>query len=155
MLLLARDDNADCVGEEDQYKYSDDLSILELIMLADILTEYNFLEHVASDVGVEQLFLPPQGLETQANLDMIAQWTDNNLMKLKESKTSYIIFSRSKQNFATRLTVNGKLIERKSHVKLLGVWLQEDGGWEKQVRESCKKAYARMNLDILGSTGKT
>ena len=38
--LVARDDNADCVGEEDQYKYSDDLSILELIMLADILTEY-------------------------------------------------------------------------------------------------------------------
>jgi hypothetical protein len=88
---------------------------------------------VASDVGVDKLFLPPQGLETQSNLDKIAKWTDNNLMKLKESKTSYIVFSRSKQNFATRLTVNGKLVERKSHVKLLGVWLQEDGGWEKQV----------------------
>ena len=77
---------------KDQYKYSDDLSILELIMLADALTEYNFLEHVASDVGVDQLFLPPQGLETQVNLDKIAQWTDSNLMKLKESKTSYIFF---------------------------------------------------------------
>ena len=101
---------------------------------------------MASDVGVDQLFLPPQGLETLANLDKSAQWTDNNLMKLKESKTIYIIFSRSKQNSATRLTVNGKLIKRKSHVKLLGVWLQEDGGWEKQVRDSCKKAYARMSL---------
>ena len=29
---------------------------------------------------------------------------------------------------------------------MLGVWLQQDGGWGKQVKELCKKAYRRMSL---------
>ena len=88
-------------------------------MLGDILTEYNFFDHVASDVGVNQRFLPTQ--ETQLNLDKISMWTEDNLMQLKESKTNYIIFTRSRQDFATRITVNNKLIERQQYVKLLGV----------------------------------
>ena len=79
------------------------------------------MEHVASDVGVDQRFLSPQGLETQLALDKIALWTDENLMQLKESKTIYISFTRAKEEFATRLTVNNKLIERKEYVQLLGV----------------------------------
>ena len=134
------------VSEDDRLKYSDDLSILELVMLADALTEYNFWEHVASDIGVDQRYLPPQGLETKLNLDEIAMRTADNLMLLKESKTSYIIFTRSHQDFATRLTLNNKLIKRQKYVKLLGVWLQEDGGWGKQVKETCKKAFARMSF---------
>ena len=110
--IISSDDNADCVNEEDRFKYCDDLSMLELVMLANALTEYNFMEHVASDVGVDQRFLSAQGLATQLNLDKIALWTENNLMQLKESKTNYLIFTRSRQEFATRLTVNNKLIER-------------------------------------------
>ena len=142
--IAASNDNADCVDEDNRFKFCDDLSILELLMLGDILTEYNFLEQVASDVGIDQKFLPTQG--TQINLDKIAMWTEDNLMKLKESKSNYIIFTRSSQDFATRVTVNNKLIERQQYVKLLGVWLQEDGGWGKQIKESCKKAYMRMSF---------
>ena len=144
--IISSDDNADCVPEDDQYKYCDDLSILELLLLGDALTEYNFMEHVASDVGVDQRFLSAQGLATQLNLDKIALWTENNLMQLKESKTNYLIFTRSRQDFATRLTVNNKLIDRQEHVQLLGVWLQPDGGWGKQVKELCKKAYRKMSV---------
>ena len=144
--IISSDDNADCVSEEDRFKYCDDLSILELVMLANALIEYNFLEHVASDVGMDQRYLPAQGLETQLNLDKIALWTKDNLMRLKESKTNYIIFTRSWQEFETRLTVNNKLIKRQEYVQLLGVWLQQDGRWGKQVKELCKKAYRRMSL---------
>ena len=94
----------------------------------------------------DQLYLPAQGLATQTNLDEISRWTDDNLMLLKESKTNYTVFTRSRQDFATRLTVNGKFIERQKYVKLLGVWLQPDGGWEKQVKELCKTAYTRMSF---------
>jgi hypothetical protein len=132
--------------EDDSYRYCDDLSILELIMLSDALTKYNILDHVASDVGLGQLYIPAQGLVTQKNLDEISRWTDDNLMQLKESNTNYTIFTRSKQDFTTRLTVNGKFIERQKYVKLLGVWLQPDGGWEKQVKELCKTAYMRMSF---------
>ena len=47
-------------------------------MLGDMLTEYNFLEHVASEVGVDQRFLLTQG--TQTNLEKIALWTEDNLI---------------------------------------------------------------------------
>ena len=144
--IVSSDDNAECVPEDDRYKYSDDLSILELVMLANALTEYNFLEHVASDIGVDQLYLPTQGLETQINLDKIAIWTEDNLMRLKESKTTYLIFTRARADFSTRLTVNGKFIERQNYVKLLGVWLQQDGGWGKHIKETCKKEYMRMGF---------
>ena len=83
------DDNAVFVNQEDRFKYCDDLSIMELMMLGDILAEYNFFEHVASDVGIDERFLSPQGLQTRTNLDKIACWTEDNLMLLRESKTDY------------------------------------------------------------------
>ena len=46
--IVSSDDNADSVPQDDQYKYCDDLSILELVMLGSLLTEYNFYKHVAS-----------------------------------------------------------------------------------------------------------
>jgi hypothetical protein len=144
--IVGSDDNADHVPLEDQYKYCDDLSILELLMIGTLLTHYDFLNHVASDVGIDQLFLDPQHTSTQSNLDQIATWTSNNLMRLNESKTSYIIFTRARQQFATRFTLNGSLLERKSTIKILGMWLQQDGGWEANTKELCKKAYARLSL---------
>ena len=145
-FIVASDDNADFVNQDDQYKYCADLSIIELILLGDILTEYNFYQHVASDVGVDELFLSPQGLATQVNLDKIAKWTEENLMLLRETKTDYQVFTRVQNRFATRLTVNGKFIERKEVSKLLGLWLQEDGGWQTNTMQMCKKAYIRMNM---------
>ena len=112
-------------------------------MIGSLLTSYDFLNHVASDVGIDQLFLDPQHTSTQSNLDQIATWTNNNLMRLNESKTSYIIFTRACQQFATRLTLNGSLLERKNTIKILGMWLQQDGGWEVNTAELCNKAYAR------------
>ena len=40
---MASEDIAACVEEDEKYKYSDELSVLELIMLGDILIEFNFL----------------------------------------------------------------------------------------------------------------
>ena len=37
-------------------------------------------------------------------------------------------------------------IERQASVKLLGVWLDQDGGWNKQFKELCKTAYKRMSF---------
>ena len=55
-----------------------------------------------------------------------------------------MVFTR--ESFATRLTLNGNLLERKNSIKLLGMILQEDGGWEENTRDLCKKAYARIIL---------
>ena len=58
--------------------------------LGGILTAYNFKEHVASDIAVDQLFLNPSNLKTQENLIELQKWTDTNLMRLNGNKTNYI-----------------------------------------------------------------
>ena len=144
--ISASDDAASWLEDEDRFKYCDDLSILELIMLGDILTEYDYKSHVPSDVGIGQKFIQPQLLKTQQNMQQIATWSNLNLMRLNESKTKYIIFTRTKTEFSTRITVNENVLERVKTIKLLGVWLQEDGGWQTNTREMCKRAYAKVGL---------
>ena len=145
-FITASDDNAEHVSQADRFKFSDDLNILEVVILGDILSEYDFSIHVPSDVGLGEQHLPSQELATQDNLNKIAIWTNNNLMKLKESKTDYMVFTRAQNQFSTRLTLNNKLIERKYEGKCLGVWLQSDGRWEKNTRELCKSGYARIQM---------
>ena len=114
--------------------------------IGGILTDYDFQQHVASDIGINDKFLNPEAFQTQQSLNKIAIWSEENLMRLNESKTNYIIFSRSKASIATRITVNQKLLEKKKYVKILGMWLQEDASWHKNTQEYCKKAYARLGM---------
>ena len=101
---------------------------------------------MASDVGVGQKFLDPNQYEMQKKLDTIATWTDENLMRLNEEKSNYIIFTKAREDFAARLTLNEKLLERKKTTKVVGVWLEEKGGWAKNTAEICKSAYAKLNM---------
>ena len=97
--------NADIVSPQDRYKYIDDLSILQLVLLSGLLTEYNCLEHVPSDVGIDQEFLPSESYATQDHLNFISNWTDEHLMKLNPTKCDYMVFSRAQSDFATRLSI--------------------------------------------------
>ena len=90
--------------------------------------------------------MSPEILKTQDYLNSIAEWTSQNLMELNEKKSNYMVFSRSDTEIATRLTLNSKTIERIEEVKLLGVWLTTWLDWDKNTREVCKKAYARMTM---------
>ena len=102
--ICASDDNADHVPLEDQFKYCDDLEVLELVLLGDILAEYDFKQHVASDIGIGQKFIDHRSCKMQENLNTIATWTDENLMQLNEEKSNYIIFTKARHDFASRLT---------------------------------------------------
>ena len=145
--MVTSDDCADQVSQEDKYRYVDDLEILELIKLAGTLMEYDVSSHVPSDIGPHQKYLPPESLRTQSDLDSISDWTVSNLMKLNPSKSSYMLFSRSQEQFATRLMLNGKTLEQKRACKVLGVWIEEDAGcWQKNTLELCKSAYGLMSM---------
>ena len=93
--LVQSNDNADIVSPEDRYKYIDDLSILQLVLLSGLVTEYNFVQHVASDVGIDDVFLPPSSYPTQDSLDWISNWTEENKMQLNEEKCNYMVFSKT------------------------------------------------------------
>ena len=144
--IAASDDAARGLDDQDKFKFCDDLTILELVMMGGLLTEYDYKEHVASDIATDQKYLDPTLFNTQANLDELQIWTSANKMRLNEKKTNYIMFNRSKEHFATRLTINGQWMERQNSIKLLGVWLDEDGSWRKNTQELCKRAYSRLSM---------
>ena len=133
------------VDPEDKYQYIDDLKLLEIIFLADVLIEYDFQAHVASDIAIDQRFLPPANTKTQGYNDHIASWTNRNQMKLNTGKSKYIVYTRMHENFATRFTLENTLLERQSAMKLLGIWIsQEPGCWEGNTREIIK-----CNINML------
>ena len=144
--IVQSNDNADIVSQEDRFKYIDDLSVLQLICLAGLLTDYNFFEHVASDIGIDQQFLPTDTYQTQEHLNFISNWTNENLMKLNKAKSNYMIFSRAKENFATRLKIDQVNLDRIPVTKLLGVWIEEDLSWSRNCQEICKKAFSRLSM---------
>ena len=57
-----------------RFKFVDDLSILEKLNLILVgLSEYNFRNHVASDIGVNQKFLSPSNIQSQEYLDEVEE----------------------------------------------------------------------------------
>ena len=144
--LVQSNDNADIVDPDDRFKYIDDLSVLQLVLLSGLLVEYDFHQHVASDIGIDMQYLPATSYSTQDQLNSISDWTHNNLMKLNEAKSNYMIFTRTKESFATRLTVNDVYLDRKSVTQLLGVWISEDLSWSRNCQEICRTAFSRLSL---------
>ena len=92
------------------------------------------------------MYLPCDKFKMQHNLEEVSNWTKHNLMLLNEKKSAYIIFSRSKTQFSTRLTLNEVTLGRLSVIKVLGIWLQDDLKWNYNTKQICIKAYSRMNI---------
>ena len=102
--------NTDFLDEDEKYKFIDDLSILEILNLVCIaLSNYNFHQHIASDIGIEEKYLEPSSVKSQDYLDKIAAWTCKQEMKLNSDKTKYMIFNPSRKfQFSTRLKIEDK-----------------------------------------------
>ena len=144
--LVQSNDNADSVDPDLRFKFVDDLTVLELVMMSGLLTEYNFKNHLVSDIGIDEMYIPAKDLKTQDSLNQISEWTTENYMKINEDKTKYMIFTRSETEVATRLALNGKTIDRIKETRLVGVWLTTWLDWTKNTSELCKKAFARMTM---------
>ena len=67
-------------------------------------------------------------------------------ISLNEEKSKYMVFSRSQTEFATRLTLNQNTLDRIEEVNLVGVWITTWLDWDKNTREICKRAYARITM---------
>ena len=137
--IVGSNDVAEDVDVEDKYRYFDDIEIIDVILLSQLLIDYNFKAHVASDIGVNQKFLPPSSYNLQGSLDNILTWTEDNRMKLINEKSNFIIFTRNQTPFITRLSLGNSNIERVRSIKLLGVWISEDLSWDLNCQEMLKK----------------
>ena len=101
-------------------------SMLEFVCLAGLLCEYNFKLNVASDIGIDSYFLPPENIEMQEFLNQVDAWTDDNQMVLNIKKTKYIIFNTAQADFNTRLKIKDTNIDQVHEARVLGVILTDD-----------------------------
>ena len=72
--LAQSNDNADIVLPEDGFKFIGDLSVLQIFCLSGLLADYDFLQHLASDFGIDDQYLPPDSHTTKTNLNYISNW---------------------------------------------------------------------------------
>ena len=140
--------NTNHISKDMKFKFVDDLSALELLNLILIgLASYNFHHHVASDIGIDQLFLPTENIKSQESLNKIQAWTDANKMKLNEKKSKVMVFNFTNDyQFATRLCIGNNLLETVTSTKLLGTIIQSDLKWQENTDMLVKKGYQRMMI---------
>ena len=141
-------DAGNLVSETDRFKFVDDMSLLDILnLLACNLIEYDFSQHVASDIPTGFKFLPGKDSHAQHILDNVASWTDEKKMSLNEDKSKVMIINFTKINqFATRLTINDKVLETVEETKLLGSIISSDLTWHRNTDYLVKKGYQRLEI---------
>ena len=119
--------------------------VLFSIMVNDIKTvnPINQLVKFADDMTLE---VPgnENGDTSQAEVDSIQTWSENNRMSLNTEKTYEIIVRR---NIPTLLPDPFPFIKRRTWLKILGITLQDlPSKWDLHFDEMLKKASARMYI---------
>ena len=144
--IVNSNDNTDHIEPDMKYKFVDDLSTLERInLILAGLSSHNFRNHVASDVGIDQKYLPSENIQAQSSLNKIVQWTQVNKMELNAKKSKVMIFNYTNDyQFSTRLSIDGNLLEVISETKLLGTIISSNLSWSSNTEMLVKKGYQRM-----------
>ena len=85
----------------------------------------------------------------QESVDIAAEWTKNNDMKMNSEKSKEMIISYAHGNIGNEVPntlIDGKVVERVDHVKLLGITLSNDLTWKRHVDNIVKKAGKRIYM---------
>ena len=138
--------NCDFVPEDERYKFVDDLSVLEIINLISVgVSSYNFKQHVASDIAVNELYIPPQNISSPDYMHEIEDWTRLNKMKLNDKKSKVMIFNLTNNyQFSTRIPLENSVLEIVEEARLLGCVISSDLSWYRNTEYMVKRAYQRM-----------
>ena len=145
---VSSNDNANHADPQMKYKFVDDLSTLEIINLLMIgICSYNLRNHVASDIGVDQKFIPNESLASQQYLNQIQNWTIQNKAKLNVDKSKVMIFNFCEDyQFSTRLYIGNSLLDTIYETKLLGTIVTSDLKWSSNTNMLVRKAFMRMQI---------
>ena len=146
--LSQSNDNANCVDQEDRFKFVDDLTALEIVNLLTIgITSFNLKTQVPNDIPTHNQYIPSENLQSQKHLNNINEWTTNNKMLINQKKTQTIIFNyTTKYQFTTRLNLNGEIVKVVPEAKLLGTIIQNDLKWNSNTAYIVKRANAILVL---------
>ena len=146
--LSQTNNNADCVPEEDRFKFVDDLTVLEIInLLSNGLSSFNVHSQVPSDIPVEGMFVNSCDLKSQSYLQQINEWSDKHQMILSKQKTKAMIVNfTDNYQFSTRLKLNNENIQIVDKMKLLGTWVNNKLTWDDNCAQLVRKVNTRMQL---------
>ena len=79
--------NADCIPEEDRFKFVDDLSFLEIVNLINIgIASHNLRWQVPNDIPLHGQIIPANHLKSQGYIEKISEWTKNQEMVISGKK---------------------------------------------------------------------
>ena len=68
-------------------------------------------------------------------------------MTLNLEKSKYMLHTRTKEDFATRFTIDGYQIDRETATKVFGVWIGQDPStWDINTKQIMKKTYISMSM---------
>ena len=101
--IVSSNDNTEGIEDDDVFKYIDDVNLLEIVLMASILQEYNYLEHVPNDIGVNDLFLPPEAFQMQDKLNSISDWTKHNLMEINTKQITIFCLQELKPRISNQI----------------------------------------------------
>ena len=90
----------------------------------------------------------PAETSAQLNRDLnrISSWADNWKVTFNATKSKDIIFAKQYLNNSPPLQFNGVFIDRVNTHKHLGVYLQSNLQWSKQIYESCLTANRKLSV---------
>ena len=147
-FLSQTNGNTSFLQDDENFKFIDDLSLLEVLNLISIgVSIYDAQNQVPSDIGTDHKFIDSSKLKSQTYLDKIEEWTTCMEMKLNVEKTNYMIFNFSLENqFNTRLKLEDKILDQVHSKKLLGLIISDDLTWKENTSSLVKRAYSRMIL---------
>ena len=89
----------------------------------------------------------PDSSRLQVILDSFSQWTENNSLSLNPAKCQALqICFKTDVPHPTELKINGCSLNFVDHAKILGVWLQHDLSWDKNISEMISKTNRRLYM---------
>ena len=146
--LSQSNNNADNVPESDRAKYMDDLTILEVINLANVgLASVNIKSQVPSNIPVHNQFIPCENLKTQKYLEDINNWTEENKMMINQKKTLNIQFNFTKnKQFFSDIVLKEEKLKTVNQTKLLGTIITDELKWDENTKYIIRKANQKMRM---------
>ena len=99
------------------------------------------------DLTIAENRTHPDSSQLQVILDSFSQWTENNSLSLNPAKCQALqICFKTDVPHPTELKINGCSLNFVDHAKILGVWLQHDLSWDKNISEMISKTNRRLYM---------
>jgi len=92
-------------------------------LINDLQFDINYAKYV-DDITISSISIDPTDCSLQSAIDLACTWSMKNGMHINEKKTKEMLIyfgTKIHRNSVPSITANGKIIERVSNFKLLGV----------------------------------